>query len=168
MIWPFIESNTKSVSYPTTFKMFALIRAYLHFPKSDVSNTENSKVVSKWHEQYALEEDTFTIILDVQHFKPDELSVKVVGGGTITVEGKHEENKDEQGYILRHFIRTYDLSHNYDLKKIKSTLTSDGVLIVTVPQSENWKSSTDNQIIPISKTDKPFKQMNNHNIKHKL
>ncbi|XP_018564524.1 heat shock protein 23-like [Anoplophora glabripennis] len=151
--------------------MFGLITAYLHLPRPEISVIEYPELDSKWHELYPLEEDKFKINLNVQHFKPDEISVKVVEERIVIVEGRHEEKKDDQGYVSRHFTRTYELPQNYDLKKIKSTLSSDGVLIITVPKSENRKngSASEEKMIPILKTKKSFKQASNHiNMKHKL
>lgn len=48
------------------------------------------------------------MILDVQQFKPNEISVKTTDK-EITVEGKHEEQTDEHGQVYRHFIRRYAL-----------------------------------------------------------
>lgn len=68
--------------------------------------------------------------LDVQQFKPEELTVKVVNK-QIVVEGKHEERSDEHGVISRQFIRKYRLPDNVDKDSISSTLSSDGVLQLT-------------------------------------
>lgn len=51
-------------------------------------------------------EDKFEIILDVQQFSPNEITVKVTDK-YIIVEGKHEEKQDEHGYISRQFTRRY-------------------------------------------------------------
>lgn len=77
--------------------------------------------------------DGFQVCMDVQQFKPSELSVKVVDN-TVVVEGKHEEREDEHGYISRHFVRRYALPKNYDSDKVVSTLSSDGVLTVSIPK----------------------------------
>ncbi|XP_055911575.1 heat shock protein 23-like [Eupeodes corollae] len=77
--------------------------------------------------------DGFQVSMDVQHFKPSELIVKVVDN-TVVVEGKHEEREDDHGFISRHFVRRYVLPNNYDADKVISTLSSDGVLTVSVPK----------------------------------
>ncbi|XP_036340989.1 heat shock protein 23-like [Rhagoletis pomonella] len=77
--------------------------------------------------------DGFQANLDVQQFKPSELTVKVVDNH-IVVEGKHEEQEDEHGYISRHFVRRYALPKGYKADKVVSTLSSDGVLTVNVPK----------------------------------
>lgn len=55
-----------------------------------------------------VDNDKFQVILDVQQFKPDEITVKT-SDKYIVVEGKHEEKQDEHGYISRHFVRRYML-----------------------------------------------------------
>ncbi|XP_055911877.1 heat shock protein 23-like [Eupeodes corollae] len=77
--------------------------------------------------------DGFQVCMDVQQFKPSELTVKVVDDAVI-VEGKHEEREDDHGYISRHFVRRYALPKNYDSDKVISTLSSDGVLTVSIPK----------------------------------
>lgn len=73
------------------------------------------------------------VILDVQQFSPDEITVKTVDNYVI-VEAKHEERQDEHGYISRHFVRRYVLPPSHDLVNVTSTLSSDGVLTVTAPK----------------------------------
>ena len=53
-------------------------------------------------------DDSFTINLDVTHFKPEEINVKTVDDHVI-IEGKHEEREDDHGIIQRYFKRTYTL-----------------------------------------------------------
>lgn len=73
------------------------------------------------------------VILDVQQFSPDEIVVKTVDNNVI-VEAKHEEKKDEHGYISRHFIRRYILPSCHDPLEVTSSLSSDGVLTITAPK----------------------------------
>lgn len=73
------------------------------------------------------------VILDVQQFSPDEITVKTVDNHVV-VEAKHEEKQDEHGYISRHFVRKYVLPPSHDLVNITSTLSSDGVLTITAPK----------------------------------
>ncbi|VVC99235.1 unnamed protein product [Leptidea sinapis] len=77
--------------------------------------------------------DKFQINLDVQHFAPEEISVKTADG-FIIVEGKHEEKKDEHGYISRHFVRKYMLPQGALPESVESKLSSDGVLTITAPK----------------------------------
>lgn len=114
--------------------------------KSDVGSTVN------------LDKDKLQINLDVQHFTPDEISVKA-GDGTITIEGKHEEKEDKHGFVSRHFVRRYVLPKGHDVAKIQSELSSDGVLTITAPRTD--QKEIEQRTIPISKTAKPSKAVEN-------
>lgn len=76
------------------------------------------------------------VILDVQQFGPGEITVKT-SEGAIIVEGKHEEKQDEHGFISRQFKRRYMLPKDVDVEKIVSSLSSDGILTVSVPKKVN-------------------------------
>ena len=89
--------------------------------------------------------DGFQVSMDVQQFKPSELNVKVVDN-CIVVEAKHEEREDDHGYISRHFVRRYALPKDYDPNKVVSTLSSDGVLTVSVPKPQLENKSNERQI----------------------
>jgi len=73
------------------------------------------------------------VILDVQQFSPDEITVKTIDNQVI-IEAKHEEKQDEHGYISRQFVRRYVLPSSHDLANVTSTLSSDGVLTITAPR----------------------------------
>uniref|UniRef100_A0A4X1TC45 Alpha-crystallin B chain n=1 Tax=Sus scrofa TaxID=9823 RepID=A0A4X1TC45_PIG len=80
-----------------------------------------------------LEKDRFSVNLDVKHFSPEELKVKVLGD-VIEVHGKHEERQDEHGFISREFHRKYRIPADVDPLTITSSLSSDGVLTVNGPR----------------------------------
>ncbi|CAG9833565.1 unnamed protein product [Diabrotica balteata] len=101
--------------------------------------------------------DQFSANLDVQQFKPEEISVKVTGDREVTIEGKHEEKEDEHGHIYRHFIRRYVLPKNYDMGKIESKLSSDGVLSITAPKVAVGEIEHKN--IAIEQTGQPAKSV---------
>lgn len=60
---------------------------------SDLTRQDSGSTVN-------VEKDKFQIILDVQQFTPDEITVKT-NDKYIIVEGKHEEKQDEHGYVSR-------------------------------------------------------------------
>lgn len=76
--------------------------------------------------------EKFQINLDVQHFGPEEISVKAVDG-FVVVEGKHEEKEDEHGFVTRHFVRRYALPKECSVDSVESKLSSDGVLSIVAP-----------------------------------
>ncbi|XP_011298418.1 protein lethal(2)essential for life [Fopius arisanus] len=92
------------------------------------------------------DKDKFAVSLDVQQFSPEEVNVKVVDK-YIIVEGKHEEKKDDHGIISRHFVRKYLVPEQCDSEKASSTLSSDGILSITVPRKP--ESIEEKQEIPI-------------------
>lgn len=94
--------------------------------------------------------DGFQVCMDVAQFKPSELNVKVVDN-SIVIEGKHEEREDEHGFIQRHFVRRYVLPKGYDADKVVSTLSSDGVLTVSVPKPQEEEKSNE-RIVQIQQT----------------
>lgn len=54
--------------------------------------------------------DKFQANFDVQHFKPDEICVKVSDDKrTVIIDAKHEEREDQQGQVYRHFVTKYTL-----------------------------------------------------------
>lgn len=79
-----------------------------------------------------IDKDSLKITLDVQQFKPEEVKVKIVKDYVI-VEAKHEEKKDEHGLISRQFVRKYHLPEEVDAEHLKSSISSDGVLMIEAP-----------------------------------
>ncbi|CAG9819759.1 unnamed protein product [Phaedon cochleariae] len=104
----------------------------------------------------SFDKDKFQANLDVQQFKPEEITVKVTGDRTITIEGKHEEKQDEHGQIFRHFVRRYVLPENTDMNSIESKLSSDGVLSITAPRIQDKEIG--HKAIPVVQTGEPAKQ----------
>lgn len=79
--------------------------------------------------------DGFQVSLDVQQFKPNEVSVKIVDNAVL-IEGKHEERQDQHGFISRHFTRKYILPKEVDVEQLASSLSSDGILTIKAPKKQ--------------------------------
>ncbi|XP_060519198.1 protein lethal(2)essential for life-like [Cylas formicarius] len=122
---------------------------YLRSWRSNASEKDAGSVVT-------FDKDKFQANLDVSQFKPEEISVKVADN-VLTIEGKHEEKKDEHGMISRHFVRRYVLPKNCNLDKVESKLSSDGVLSITAPKIEAME--VDHKTVPIQQTNEPAKQI---------
>ncbi|KAJ2947991.1 hypothetical protein O0L34_g9783 [Tuta absoluta] len=103
------------------------------------------------------DDEKFQVNVDVQHFSPEEINVKVVDGH-IMVEGKHEEKRDQHGYVSRQFVRKYALPQGCLPDAVESKLSSDGVLTVTAPKVLPLPS-TGEKIIPIQHTGPVKKQL---------
>ncbi|KAK2583178.1 hypothetical protein KPH14_009198 [Odynerus spinipes] len=100
-----------------------------------------------------LDKDNYQVILDVQQFSPDEITVKTVDKNVV-VEAKHEEKQDEHGFVSRHFVRRYVLPTDYDVTNVTSTLSSDGVLTIMAPRKKPEPAGTE-RIVNIVKTGVP-------------
>lgn len=115
---------------------------YHRFWKSAAARSDSGSVIKR-------DQEKFQLNLDVQQFTLEEISVKTVGQ-FIVVEGKHEEKKDEHGYISRQFIRKYALPEEHDIRGISSTLSSDGILTIIAPKA--LESDSIEIMVPISCT----------------
>uniref|UniRef100_A0A452V3Q2 Heat shock protein family B (small) member 6 n=1 Tax=Ursus maritimus TaxID=29073 RepID=A0A452V3Q2_URSMA len=67
--------------------------------------------------QVPTEPGHFSVLLDVKHFSPEEIAVKVVGDH-VEVHARHEERPDEHGYI------------GVDPAAVTSALSPEGVLSI--------------------------------------
>ena len=92
--------------------------------------------------------DKLEIKLDTAGYNPDELRV-TAGAGVICVEGNHEE-RGEGGEVrvTRRMSRQYPLPAQARPDDVVSSLTRDGVLVVTVPKSKQIKQ--DERNVPIT------------------
>ncbi|XP_033211425.1 alpha-crystallin A chain-like isoform X1 [Belonocnema kinseyi] len=97
--------------------------------------------------------DQFHTSLDIQHFMPEEITVKVVNR-FVVVEGEHSEKQDEHGWISRRFSRKYPVPEQYDLEEVQSNLSSDGVLTITIPRKYDPKHHREKPV-KIEVTGKP-------------
>jgi len=93
------------------------------------------------------------VILDVQQFSPDEITVKTVDNHVV-VEAKHEEKQDEHGWISRQFVRKYMIPEQCDIDQVTSSLSSDGMLSITAPRKDKPKTQNE-RAIKIEHTGKP-------------
>lgn len=94
------------------------------------------------------DKEKFQVKMDVQHFKPEEITVKISENNTVVIEAKHEEKTDEKGFISRQIIRRFIIPEGHDFKQIASSLSSDGILTITAPKNPE----SGEKIIPITRT----------------
>ncbi|XP_012158241.1 heat shock protein 27 [Ceratitis capitata] len=78
---------------------------------------------------------TFKVVIDVHHFRDDELVLKVRNNDTLILTGKQKNDRGEKSKfcITREFTRKYKLPRNYDATLAKATRSTDGVLTIMVP-----------------------------------
>ncbi|XP_017884166.1 protein lethal(2)essential for life-like [Ceratina calcarata] len=99
------------------------------------------------------DKDKFQVVLDVQQFEPSEIDVKVVDR-YVVVTAKHEEKRDEHGWVSRQFVRKYLIPEQCDIEQVTSKLSTDGVLSISAPRKDQPKVENERQI-KIEHTGKP-------------
>ncbi|KAI5645951.1 hsp20/alpha crystallin family domain-containing protein [Phthorimaea operculella] len=106
-----------------------------------------------WRQETGIrtEKDKYEVFLQLKDFEPKDISVKIADG-YIVVEAKHEEKKDEHGFISRHVQRKYMLPEECDPEKVQSKLSPDGVLTIVAPRQQVVKKDT---VIPVTQENKP-------------
>lgn len=118
----------------------------------DADDYLNPSSFGKTSTDIPVNKDYFEVCLDVQHFKPEEISVKVEKTAVV-VNAKHEEKQDEHGFVSRQFTRRYDLPTGYKGEDVVSSLSSDGILSIkcATPAVE----SEEGRQVPIKQTHVP-------------
>ncbi|CAM4552245.1 hypothetical protein PO909_003300 [Leuciscus waleckii] len=90
-----------------------------------------------------MDRDRFVVILDVRHFSPDELTVKV-NDDYIEVHAKRDEEGQDE-HVAEVFYRKFKIPSGVDPGSITSSLSSDGFLTV----------STSRRVLDITCDEKP-------------
>lgn len=92
-------------------------------------------------------DDSFYVMMDLSHFRPEDLKVSVANS-YIIVEAKHGEREDEFGLVERLLIRKFRLPPNIPSDAVTSNLTADGHLSVTA-NAPRYKDDGVARTIPI-------------------
>lgn len=96
----------------------------------DLFKTKDSEVIRVKEDATRME-----VSLDTAQYRPDELKV-TVEEGVVCVEGRHEEKaEDGTKMVSRSFSRKYTLPQGAKGQDVVSNLSSDGVLVITVPKN---------------------------------
>ncbi|KMQ84416.1 protein lethal essential for life-like protein [Lasius niger] len=98
--------------------------------------------------------DDFQIVLDVQQFEPHEIEVKIVDN-YLVVTAKHEDKRDEHGWVSRQFVRKCKLPEDSNNEQLTSRLSTDGLLTIVAPKKQPLKDEME-RTIQIERTGKPF------------
>ncbi|CAG4953722.1 unnamed protein product [Colias eurytheme] len=103
-----------------------LIRAAAALDLED--NLEDPQIIS--------DSEQYLVRLNVKHFKPDELKIKVKNRYMI-VEGKHKvRNDDDKRYIANHFMQRFILPPGSNQEEVKAVLNEKGILTISAPKHE--------------------------------
>merc|ERR1711971_1088862 len=96
------------------------------------------------------DENKVEVHLDTSGYKPDELKVQVESG-IVRVEGKHEE-KSEAGAVMvsRQFVKEYALPESSKPNGVESSLSKDGVLVITMPKPSKAINQDKSRSVPIA------------------
>jgi hypothetical protein len=92
------------------------------------------------------------VMLEVSHFAPSDLTVKLLDDKTVLVEGKHGEREDNEGFVKREFVRKYNLPPSVQPSSIECFLSSDGVLVIrghAEQQRSPSRSTQQDSVIPL-------------------
>ncbi|XP_002160685.1 uncharacterized protein LOC100205528 [Hydra vulgaris] len=82
--------------------------------------------------QKATKKDSFVINLDVKHYKPEEVALKVEGQ-VLEIIGKHR-NEGENGFECSEFHRKYTIPDDVDPTTLSSNISQDGILHIEAPK----------------------------------
>jgi len=85
--------------------------------------------------------DKFRVTLDVTGYKPEDLSVKVVGR-KLFIDGK-QEFRDGEDFSVKEMRKTYDVPENASFEHMTSFLTAKGTLVVEFPLVTQTKERDD-------------------------
>merc|ERR1712012_1382941 len=95
-------------------------------------------------------QDCSTIKHNEDGYKPDELKVQVEDN-TVRVEGKHEE-RSQAGAVMvsRQFVKEYALPEGSKPEGVESSLSKDGVLVLTMPKPRKAINTDKSRSVPIA------------------
>lgn len=131
-----------------------------HHSDGDDSGKESPTVfdATKGLSKIINDSEKFQVMVEVDNFSPEELTVKTIDH-YVVVEGKHEEKKDPHGFISRQFTRKYLIPIDCKVENVACNLSSDGVLLISVPRENIDLLPLKETIIEIAKSDKNLKDL---------
>ena len=101
-------------------------------PRRDRDQSQTSK------DSHA-DKGNFRVSLDVRHYKPDEISLKV-DGNKLLVSGKRHK-KSDYGFETSQFERSYPIPDDVDAKSFTSKISENGLLEIEAPKRVVAKAS---------------------------
>merc|ERR1712106_885012 len=92
------------------------------------------------------DDDTYKILVNVEKYKPEELVIKTVDN-TVLVEAKHEEKTtDGRSYATQSFNQSFTLPRGVNPESVSSSLSKEGVLIISAPLPKALKSTSSERL----------------------
>jgi len=94
------------------------------------------------------EDDQYKILINVEHFQPEELMIKTLDSNVI-VEAKHEEKtSDGRSFSTKSFNQSFALPRGVSPEAVSSSLSKTGVLTISAPLPRALKTSGE-RLVPI-------------------
>ena len=94
------------------------------------------------------EDDMYKILINVDKYTPEELTIKTVDNNVI-VEAKHEEKTtDGRSYSTQSFNQSFSLPSGVNPESVTSSLSKSGILTIAAPLPRAIKSNGE-RLIPI-------------------
>ncbi|KAL3990062.1 Hsp20/alpha crystallin family protein [Acanthocheilonema viteae] len=91
--------------------------------------------------------EKFAMEMDVSQFHPGDLKVSV-RRGELSIEGHQKQQRDQHGFIERHFVRRFTLPDDVDETTLTSHLKENGILEISA-RKKNVAPITPTRNIPI-------------------
>ncbi|RUS75049.1 hypothetical protein EGW08_017185 [Elysia chlorotica] len=76
----------------------------------------------------------FRIRLDLSSYKPEEVKI-TMDSQKVTVHAKHEERRDNHGFVSREMTRTYKLPNDVDVNSASSSMNDNGTLSIKLSKT---------------------------------
>ncbi|CAG5110482.1 Oidioi.mRNA.OKI2018_I69.chr2.g4881.t1.cds [Oikopleura dioica] len=74
----------------------------------------------------------WVVTMDCRNFHPEDISIRTIGAA-VEVRAKTVQSSENDSNIVREFNRKYHLPEGLDPQLVESTLTYDGMLIISAP-----------------------------------
>ncbi|XP_059494725.1 heat shock protein 30-like [Stegostoma tigrinum] len=133
-VWKQVEEARKSMNFMNRVLEELTAELFEGIPRSQ-DNKPDSVREGKG-QSLEKDGDGFSVSLNVQHFSPEELRVKVFGR-KVLVTGKHEAKFDDgsgsYSYKYEEFRREFQLPEDVDAEALQCCLSQDGRLNVQAP-----------------------------------
>ncbi|XP_059494712.1 heat shock protein 30-like [Stegostoma tigrinum] len=133
-VWKQVEAARKSMNFMNRVLEELTAGLFEGIPRSQ-DNKPDSVREGKG-QSLEKDGDGFSVSLNVQHFSPEELRVKVFGR-KVLVTGKHEKKCDDgsgsYSYKYEEFRREFQLPEDVDAEALQCCLSQDGRLKVQAP-----------------------------------
>ena len=142
---PFLNSGSLPPTHTKLTPIFS--KGSLDTPNNNpnlnaIKNERNYKMLSSRKDseemspkaKVSYDENKFQVEFDVKDYKPEELSIKTEGT-TLVVLAKHEDKSGGSSYVTKQFEQRFTLPSGVKADAISSSLSRDGMLVVTAPRS---------------------------------